>query len=424
MTPLSPSPPLNQRWGIPPWTIDFRPHSNPLPSHVDFAIIGGGFTALSAAAWLRRIAPEKSVTVLEAKTLGAGASGRTGGMALAESAAGDLPGLGDVLGGFSETLRDLEVECELNLTGAWELGRSGDKSGSPIHWNDHGILRAVNDVPGGTINPGKLVSGLARAAERAGAKILENARVESVTVAEISSGDPVTLEVALGSDDDAGQARHVHRKQNSRREVQIRAQRVLLATNAQSLEISGLSREAHPKLTLAVATAPLSNQQLADMGLPDGKPFYTVDFPYLWGRVMSSRGVIFGAGLVAVNDWRDLAAMDVADGEAAAMIARIEQRVRGLHPALRKVGLTHRWGGPILFVEGMRPVFRWLTQGPHTAQDSLAAEASGRAGGARVTNQRRALVLAAYAGHGVALSVYLGRWAAEALLGRREPPEW
>ena len=33
-------------------------------------------------------------------------------------------------------------------------------------------------------------------------------------------------------------------------------------------------------------------------------------------------------------------------------------------------------------------------------------------------------VLAGYNGHGVALSVYLGKWAAEAMLGRRELPRW
>jgi len=34
------------------------------------------------------------------------------------------------------------------------------------------------------------------------------------------------------------------------------------------------------------------------------------------------------------------------------------------------------------------------------------------------------LVLAGYNGHGVALSVYLGQWAAEALLGTRPLPVW
>jgi glycine/D-amino acid oxidase-like deaminating enzyme len=91
-------------WGQPPWQIDFSPAARSLPKSVDFAIIGGGFTGLAAAAWLVLVAPEKSVAVLEAGRIGAGASGRTGGMVLAESAAGDLPGLGDVLAGLTRIL--------------------------------------------------------------------------------------------------------------------------------------------------------------------------------------------------------------------------------------------------------------------------------------------------------------------------------
>src|SRR6266853_1758310 len=79
-------------WGMPPWTVDYRPAPRALPDHVDFAIVGAGFSGLSAAAWLRRMAPGRSVLVLESAALGDGASGRTGGMALAETAAGPLPG--------------------------------------------------------------------------------------------------------------------------------------------------------------------------------------------------------------------------------------------------------------------------------------------------------------------------------------------
>src|SRR3984957_1067479 len=97
------------RWGAPPWHIDFTVRTKPVPPSVDFAIVGGGFTGLAAAAWLRRLAPGKSVAVFEAASIGAGARGRTGGMALAESAAGDLPGLGDVLGGLERILAELDI---------------------------------------------------------------------------------------------------------------------------------------------------------------------------------------------------------------------------------------------------------------------------------------------------------------------------
>jgi len=89
-----------QNWGKTPWTVSFRSQTTALPDHVDFAVVGGGFTGLSAAAWLARLAPKKSVLLLEAALLGNGASGRTGGMVLAQSAAGDLAGLGNVLRGY------------------------------------------------------------------------------------------------------------------------------------------------------------------------------------------------------------------------------------------------------------------------------------------------------------------------------------
>ena len=74
-----------------------------LPAEADFAVVGGGFSGLSAAAWLRRFAPDKTVVLFESASIGAGASGHTGGMVLAETAAGDLPGLGDVLADFARS---------------------------------------------------------------------------------------------------------------------------------------------------------------------------------------------------------------------------------------------------------------------------------------------------------------------------------
>ncbi|MFN2121096.1 MAG: FAD-dependent oxidoreductase, partial [Anaerolineales bacterium] len=53
-------------------------HTLPLPESVDLAVIGGGYTGLSAArAAVRR---GLKVAVLEAETIGWGASSRNGGM--------------------------------------------------------------------------------------------------------------------------------------------------------------------------------------------------------------------------------------------------------------------------------------------------------------------------------------------------------
>ena len=362
-------------WGEPPWKVHFHPESRSLTSEVDFAVVGGGFSGLSAAAWLRRLDPRKSVVLLEASTLGFGASGRTGGMVLSETAAGDLPGLGDVLAGFSEIVGELEISCDLSLPGAWEIGRGEGLHDSPISWNDSGQLRVVNEVPGGTVDAGKLLDGLAHAAHRAGALILENACVDRL---HFDSSSAVELEVAG------------HR---------LRATKVLLATNAMSLELSELADIADPKFTLAVATGELSDIQLHSLGI-HANPFYTVDLPYLWGRLLGKNCVIFGAGLVELQDWRQVYSVNATEGETAQQFARLEQRVRGLHPALNSVSFANRWGGSILIGEDWEPVFRRHARDP------------------------RVIVLGAYSGHGVALSVYLGKWAAQAMLEQRELPAW
>jgi len=362
-----------KNWGNRPWTVNLRAKSQPLPESVDFAVIGGGFTGLAAAAWLKRLAPEKSVALLEAETFGSGASGHTGGMALAESAAGNLPGLGDVLSGYQKILDELRVEGDLHLPGVYELGRTTPLKNSPVRWSDSGELRAVNEVAGGTIDPGKVVTGLAGAAERSGALLFEHANVERC---EFQS--PLLLHTPLGI---------------------LRARQVLFATNAYSLELTRWEQRTESCFTLAVATENLTDPALQEIGLGEGKPFYTVDLPYLWGRLLGKQ-VIFGSGLVHFSDWREMYSLNVETGPAAEVFSRLENRIRGLHPKLRGVSFTNRWGGPISISEGWIPIFE---RHPESAD---------------------AVVLGGYSGHGVAQSVYLGAWAAEALLGKRELPKW
>jgi gamma-glutamylputrescine oxidase len=366
-------------WGEPPWQIDFTPPPASVPQSVDIAIIGAGFTGLAAAAWIREISRDSSVAVFEAAHIGAGASGRTGGMALADTAAGNIRGLGDVLAGLKRILRKLDIDCELSMPGGWEIGRGKSIRNSPIDWKDSGRLRVVKKVPGGTLDPGKLVSGLARAAHKRKAVILENHPVTSVEWRGPSGRDGAVIE--------AGGARCV-------------ASRVLFATNALSLDLTNLAGHAEAKLTLAIATEPLSKTQLEAIGLAGGNPFYTFDLPYLWGRLRPDGSVIFGAGLVDANESDDLTQTDIATVKAQELFASIERRIRNLHPALGETQFTHRWGGPILFQKNWRPVFM------------------------RHPRSRNAIVLGAYAGHGVALSAYLGAWAGEVLLGCLKLPRW
>jgi glycine/D-amino acid oxidase-like deaminating enzyme len=362
-----------KNWGNRPWTIDFRATKRELPRSVDFAVVGGGFTGLAAAAWLKHLASHKSVALFEAESFGAGSSGHTGGVALAETATGDLPGLGDVLAGYQSILKALDVHADLSLPGVCELGRTAPLPDSPIRWDDSGQLCATKVVPGGTIDPGKAVSNLARAAERSGALLFEYAAVDDAAFHQ-----SIELRTNLGI---------------------VTAHQVLFATNAFALELTHLQNRAQSAFTLAVATEPLSSSVLSEIGLAERKPFYTVDLPYLWGRPLGD-GVIFGSGLVFPGDWRKLADIDVTQGQPEDLLAVLQKRIHGFHPALRNIHFTHRWGGPIGIAEGWTPVFEFHPLG------------------------RNAIVLGAYSGHGVAQSVYLGAWAAEALLGKRELPFW
>jgi glycine/D-amino acid oxidase-like deaminating enzyme len=364
---------MPKNWGSRPWTIDFTPARKGLPTAIDLAVVGGGFTGLAAAAWFKTHAPEKSVALFEADTVGAGSSGHTGGMVLAETAVGDLPGLGDVLTGYQEILAKLGVQADLQLPGVYELGRKQMLQGSPICWNDSGDLGVVKEVPGGSINPGKVVSGLARSAEAKGVLLFEHAAVR-----EASFGDEIFLVSAVG---------------------ETKAKNVLFATNAFAFELNGLKGRAESAFTTAIMTEPLSEKTISQAGLGGRKPFYTVDLPYLWGKFLGN-SLILGSGLVFLDDWRQLNSLNIDEGEALILYDKLEKRIGKLHPAFADVNFTHRWGGPICIAEEWKPVFEYH---PHS---------------------KNAIVLGAYSGHGVAQSVYLGAWAADAFLGKRKPPNW
>jgi len=330
---------------------------------------------LAVAVAVRQRAPGWRVALLEASRLGAGASGRTGGVVLDETAVGALPGLGNVLDGFVRTLHDWNIDCQLELPGCWEIARRGRGPDLPLNWEDSGRLRVVNVVPGGTVHPGKLLAGLARAAAAAGASLHEH-----MPVRDVRFSSPLELELAEAAP--------------------LRARYAVFATEAYTYSFTGLAWHARSKFTLALATAPLTEEQLQALGLGARIPFYTLDLPYLWGRVLGNGQVVFGSGLVAADTPEELVALDVRTGEAAAQLASLEERVHWLHPLLRDVRITHRWGGPVSFSHTGRPVF---IHHPHS------------------TN---AIVVGGYCGQGVALTVFLSHWVAEVLLGRRALPSW
>jgi gamma-glutamylputrescine oxidase len=361
-------------WGTPPWDVGERRAPVALPNRCDVAVVGAGLTGLSAAYHLARRGMD--VVVLEADRVGAGASGRTGAIALEGTAAGPLDGADDCLGALTRVTRDAEIGCGLDLGGCWELEHrpAADTTHRALWRDGTQALCVARTEPGGTVDAGALLRGLARAATNAGALI-----AEGMTVAPLD--DTRQLRVA-------GHPDHP-----------IAARRVLVATEAFTARLVPLPADVSAALTLAVATDPLDEATLAAIGLGARRPFYTADMPYLWGRTLGDGRVVFGSGLVVPKDG-DVRGVTIAHPEATAAFERLHTRIRGLHPALAGVGMSAEWGGPVAFRSSRAPVFCWHPDLPDV------------------------LVTGAYAGHGVALAICLGERAAEAIADARPLPSW
>jgi glycine/D-amino acid oxidase-like deaminating enzyme len=315
-----------------------------------------------------------SVAVFEAGRVGCGASGRTGGIVLEDTAQGRLPATENCIDSLQHLLRETGIECHLDLPGCWELTHEG--GGEPL-WRDGDQEIAVQaTVPGGTLDPGKLLAGLAHAAQQEGATLHEEAPVRC-----ISGGSPLTLQVA---------------------DTEVRADHAVLGLNAYTPALVAPGEDFHPALTLALCTRPLAPGTLERIGIRNRTPFYTLDLPYLWGRPLCSQEadrLIFGGGL-AFDATGQVQRIDLASAEAAGNLARLEERVRGLHPALASVAIERRWGGPVAFRARRGPILS-----RHPARPGL-------------------ILTGAYAGHGLALSLRMGELAARILLREADPPAW
>jgi glycine/D-amino acid oxidase-like deaminating enzyme len=313
------------------------------------------------------------VAVFEVRQVGAGASGRTGGLVLEDTAVGPLPGVEDCIGTLRELVSTQHIACDLQVGGCWEIGRVEAHPCSPIQWTDHGTLQVVNFIPGGAFDPRKFLAGLATVVQRAGGQIFEHA---PVTGLDMGSPTSVRLEVT-------GKA--------------VDTERVVFATNAFCLPLLGLQDWAGGVHTIAVATEPLPDGVFDAMGWATRTPFYTLDLPYLWGRATADRRAVMGAGLVGRGDVEN---SRVDSAEARHLFDGLERRIRGLHPTLHRVRITHRWMGPISFTNDGKPIV------------------------GSIDDDGRVLVGVGYRGHGVALSVRVGKLLAAVLSGQCDLPAW
>lgn len=366
---------ISHPWGEPVWSspIVAAPQPSPEGLDLDVAIVGAGFTGLATACYVLRRSPTLRVAVFEARQVGAGASGRTGGLVLEDTAVGPLPGVEDCIATLQELVSTQHIACDLHVDGCWEIGRHGGHPCSPIHWADHGTLQVVNFIPGGAFDPRKFLAGVVALVEAAGGRIFEQT---PVTDLDVSSRRGVRLEVGGKT---------------------VYTERAVFATNAFCLPLLGLQDWAGGVHTIAVATERLTEAILEAIGWATRTPFYTLDQPYLWGRVTADGRGLIGAGLIGRGDVEN-ARVDSA--EAVRLFDSLEHRIRELHPALSHVRITHRWMGPLCFTHDSKPII------------------------ASVDAEGRVLVATGYHGHGVALSVRVGKVLAAALAGESGLPVW
>jgi glycine/D-amino acid oxidase-like deaminating enzyme len=173
----------------------------------------------------------------------------------------------------------------------------------------------------------------------------------------------------------------------------------VVAVNAwTSALLPGLPR-IHSALTYAIATEPLSDETLLELGLGQHIPFYTSDTPYLWGRIAARGEIVFGAGL-QYGMPRELEEAAIDDDSSRTILQRLVGRIKRLNPVLARVAIQSQWSGPIAFREGAVPLLGSYPQNPAI------------------------VVAAAYAGHGVAFGVHAGELIARSILQRTALPEW
>jgi glycine/D-amino acid oxidase-like deaminating enzyme len=172
---------------------------------------------------------------------------------------------------------------------------------------------------------------------------------------------------------------------------------VVFATNAFCLALLGLQNWAEGVHTVAVATEPLTDAVFDAIGWATRTPFYTLDLPYLWGRATADGRAVIGAGLTGRGEVENARADTPA---AVHLFDNLERRIRGLHPALRAVRITHRWMGPLCMTSDSKPIIAGLD------------------------GDGRVLIATGYRGHGVALSVRVGKLLAEVLAGQGSLPVW
>ncbi len=365
-----------------------------LPDIVDVAIVGGGYTGVAAA---RKLALQGAKAVLvEARTLGWGASSRNGGIIHpgfkwgpetmikrygADTARAIYAESVEAFELVAGLIRDNDIDAELRTSGwlelAWAPSHAAAFVGEAAALERFGMRARVIDQdairteigtdfyygglaiePGGVLHPAKWFAGLVGLAERAGADLHE--ATPALSIRRQRDGRFV-VETTRGA---------------------ILARDVLVATNGYADGAApSVRRRIVPIGSYIIATEPLP-ADLAHEISPTGRAYFdTKNFLSYW-HVSADRRLIFGGRVSFLPTTTDRTAK------------LLHGRMLEIHPQVAGYRIDYSWGGKVAMT---------FDRMPHI----------GRLGGL--------MYATGYSGTGVLMSTYLGTRAAE-WLGGGEPP--
>jgi glycine/D-amino acid oxidase-like deaminating enzyme len=366
----------------------------PLPDGVDAIVIGGGYTGIAAA---RKLASQGAATiVLEANTLGWGASTRNGGIAhpgfkwgpatlvkrygrdLARAIYGESVEATDLV---AQMVRDEGVDVELRWNGylelAWARAHADDFPAEAAALGEFGtVARAVPREQlaaeigttayhgglavdaGGLLHPGKWFAASLAMTERAGAELHEGVRATSIRG---QADGRFVVETERGA---------------------IFARDVLVATNGYTDGVApALRRRVIPVGSYIIATEPLPADLARELS-PTGRAYFdTRNFLSYW-HVSADRRMLFGGRVSFFPTTVD---------RTARLLYR---RMLEVHPQLAGYRVEYSWGGKVALT---------MDRMPHV----------GRSGGV--------MYAMGYSGTGVVMSNWLGTRAAEWMGGGKPP---
>jgi len=374
-----------------------------LPQSVDVAVIGGGFTGLSAARTLAK--DDAQVAVLEAEEVGWGASCRNGGMVLSGLKLGTAKLIArygreatkrmyaaslESIDCVEALVREENIDCDFSRCGHLEVAckakhfaefRRGAETierefghklrivekadlsqeiGSAIY---HGGI--VDEVSAG-VNPAKYVAGLACATAKAGATIHEKTRV-------------VRLER------DSRQAERGWNVKTSR--GSLHARDVLIATSGYTSGVTpSLQKKIIPIGSFIIVTEILLEALARELSPRDRMIYDSKNYLYYY-RLTPDRRMLFG-GRAAFFPENENTVRESARILRDGMIS--------VYPQLRETKVEYVWGGTLDFAFDIMP---------HAGKMDGMFYSVG------------------YAGHGVAMATLLGQKIAQSILtGRDENP--